>query len=88
MILISASNQMVLEKFAGKKLFRINNMFVTKDGSCGFRTSGIISETTINNQVTFHTNNSVYVFSLADEKPAGVKFQPLFSLENAVVANH
>lgn len=87
MILIGSSNQMVLDRFAGKKLNRLNDMFITDDGTDGFRTSGIILETTINNQITFHTNNSVYVFSLADEKPVGMKSQALFSPGNAVVAN-
>lgn len=86
MVLTGTSNQAVFEKFAGKKLHRINNMFVTEDGMDGFLTSNIVFETLANKQITIHTNNSIYVFSLVDE-PTEKRSQTLFSLGNPIAAS-
>ena len=88
MILTGSSNQMIFERFAGKRLHRLNNMFVTEDGTDGFCTSGIVSTATDKNQITFRTNNSIYVFSTADEQSIGQNAQTFFSLGSAAAAGY
>lgn len=87
MKLTGTSNENIFGKFAGKSLIRINtNTFVTADGSDGFRTSDIVQETRNGNQLTICTQNSSYVFAVAEEPACRQTQMSFFSLLSGIPA--